>query len=167
MPKIIDQNFILGDILFEWDIPEYEENNRPKSWLIFMLVIAFSLILYAIFTNNYLFSLVIILFSIIIFLQSIQKPIFLPFKITNLGVVLNNRFYKYAELRDFYIIYNPKENLKMLFLETNGLKPKLRIPLIKMEPIEIRKTLENFLEENLDIEEEPLSDFVARKWKLH
>lgn len=167
MPKIINQDSILGDDLFVWDIPEYEENIRPKTWYIFMFVLALFFVSYALFTSNYLFSLIIILFSIIIFLQSIQKPIVVPFKITSLGIVLNNRFYKYSEFKDFYIIYEPKENLKMLFLETNGLKPKLRIPLLEMDPNKIRKTLENFLEENLEIEDEPLTDFVARKWKLH
>jgi hypothetical protein len=70
-------------------------------------------------------------------------------------------------LRDFFIIYNPKEEVKMLFFETTGLKPRLRIPLVDEDPTQIRKTLLNFLEEDLKQEDEPLSDYIARKWKLH
>ncbi|MFA5211414.1 MAG: hypothetical protein WC414_02830 [Patescibacteria group bacterium] len=167
MPEKINNESILGDVLHEWSIPEYNENQRPKSWLIFMLLLAVLLIFYSIFTDNYLFILIITLFSIIIFLQSIQKPIILPFKITRLGISINNKFYKYGELRDFFIIYNPKEEVKMLFFETTGLKPRLRIPLVDEDPTQIRKTLLNFLEEDLKQEDEPLSDFIARKWKLH
>jgi len=167
MPKIIKEDSIIGDVLFKWNISEYEENNRPKSWLVFMLVLAFALVIYSVFTNNFLFSLIIILFSIIVFLQSIQRPIKIPFIITNLGIVINDRFYRYSELREFYIIYNPEEKIKMLFIETQGLSPRIRVPLMDQNPLEVRKELEKFLEENLEKEEEPLTDYIARKWKLH
>jgi len=167
MPKIITEDSIIGDVLFKWNIFEYEENNRPKSWLIFMLILAFALVIYSVFTNNFLFSLIIILFSIIVFLQSIQRPIKIPFIITNLGIIVNNRFYRYSELSEFYIIYEPKEEIKMLFIETQGLKPKIRVPLMDQNPLEVRNKLENFLEENLEKEEEPITDYIARKWKLH
>ena len=108
-----------------------------------------------------------LLFAIIIFLQSHQKPLELPFVITELGVVLNNRFYPYSELENFYIIYNPPE-VKMLFIETlSTLRPALRIPLMDRDPNEVRHTLREFLSEDIEKEEEPFSDMVARRWQIH
>ena len=35
------------------------------------------------------------------------------------------------------------------------------------DPNEVRSTLKEFLDEDLEKEEEPFSDMLARKWQLH
>ncbi len=167
MPKVIDDSTIVGNPLMEWSVAEYDQHERPTAWYVLMTIIGVTLVGYGIFTNNFMFALIIILFAIVIFLQSHQDPIVIPFSITELGVVINNRLYTYSELTDFYIIYNPPE-VKMLFLETkSSLRPRLRIPLMDENPNEVRELLLEFLEENLAKEEEPLSDMVARRWRIH
>ena len=167
MPKVIDNNVIIGDVLHEWSVPEYEQHSRNNAWYILMGVIGVLLVGFALITGNFLFALVIVLFSIIIFLQSHQDPIVIPFKITELGVVINNRFYPYSELIDFYIIHNPPQ-VSSLFVETAGTtRPKLRIALMDMNPNEVRSTLREFLDEDLEKEEEPFSDMLARRWMIH
>jgi hypothetical protein len=118
-------------------------------------------------TGNFLFALIIILFAIILFLQSHQTPPQVPFRITELGVIINNRFYIWSEFKDFYIIYEPPA-VKTLFLVTvSNFRPALRIPLLDKNPIEIRQTLKEFLTEDVEKEEEPLSDRMTRNWRLH
>lgn len=168
MPKKIEENLNVGEILHEWSIPEYEQHERNRAWYIIMGLIATVLITYSLLSSNFLFSLVLILFIIIIFLQSHQDPIIIPFAITDLGVIVNDRFYQYSELTEFYIIYNPEEELKMLYLETAGnFTPRLRVPLMDSDPNEIRITLRSFIEENISKEEEPFSDMIGRKWRIH
>ena len=167
MPRVIDENIQIGPVLHEWSIPEYNQYERNRFWYVLMSIVGAALIIYAVLTGNFLFALIIVLFAIILFLQSHQEPIILPFRITELGVVVNNRFYKYSELNEFYILYNPPE-LKVLFIETNsGTRPDLRVPLMDMNPNEIRMTLQEFLTENLEKEEEPFGDMMARKWMFH
>ncbi|MFA6427777.1 MAG: hypothetical protein WCW16_05070 [Candidatus Magasanikbacteria bacterium] len=167
MPKQISPDIIIGEVLHEWSIPEYEQYQRNKAWYIIMFVLGGSMVLYAILSNNFLFALIIILFAIILFLQSHQQPIVIPFKITEMGVVVNNRFYSYIELDSFYLFYNPPD-VKTLFIETRNVsRPKLRVPLMDMDPNEIRATLKEFLEEDLEKEEEPISDMIGRKWQIH
>ncbi len=167
MPQAIDDNVLIGDILHEWSVPEYEQHVRNTAWFVIMGVLGAIFIIYAVLTGNFLFALILVLFAIIIFLQSHQKPIIIPFKITELGVVVNNRFYNYAELDEFYMIYNPPE-VQMLFIETVGhTRPRLRIPLMDRDPNMVRATLREFLNENLKKEEEPMSDMIGRKWQLH
>lgn len=168
MPKKIEENLNIGEILHEWSIPEYEQHERNRAWYIIMGVVGTILIAYSLLSSNFLFSLVLILFIIIIFLQSHQEPIIIPFRITDLGVIVNDRFYQYSELNEFYIIYNPEEGLKMLYLETAGnFTPRLRVPLMDNDPNEIRITLRSFMEENIGKEEEPFSDMIGRKWRIH
>ncbi|MDD2656106.1 MAG: hypothetical protein PHQ18_00850 [Patescibacteria group bacterium] len=168
MPKKLAENPNVGEILHEWSVPEYDQHERNTAWYVIMGIFGVILLAYSLFTSNFLFSLILVLFIVIIFLQSHQEPIIIPFRITDLGVIINDRFYLYSELSNFYIIYNPEENLKIIYIETLGnFTPKLRVPLMDMDPNEIRITLRSFIDEDLEKEEEPLSDMIGRKWRLH
>lgn len=167
MPQVITDNMLTGNTLHEWEVAEYEQHERGMRWHVIMTILGFLLVGYAIFTQNFLFALIIILFAIIIFLQSHQEPHIIMFKITDLGVILNNRFYSYSEFSDFYVIYNPPE-VKTLFLETeSSFRPRIRVSLLNQDPNEVRFTLRQYLAENVEKEEEPLSDKVARTWRIH
>ncbi|OGH64118.1 MAG: hypothetical protein A2821_02410 [Candidatus Magasanikbacteria bacterium RIFCSPHIGHO2_01_FULL_41_23] len=170
MPQIIGKEgstVLTGQILHTWEVSEYEQHDRPMRWYLIMLVLGLFLVGYGLFTNNFLFALIVILFSIIIFLQSHQIPHRVPFSITDLGVLVNNRFYMYSEFMDFYIIYNPPQ-VKTLFLEPEStFRPRLRVLLGEEDPNEIKFTLRQFLSENVTKEEEPLSDKMAREWMIH
>ncbi len=155
-----------GSVLHTWQVTEYERHDRPTAWYVVMLIVGVFLVGYGLLTNNFLFALIVVLFAIIMFLQSHQEPHQIPFTITDLGVIINNRFYPYSEISDFYIIYNTE--VKILFLEPeSSLRPRIRVSLIDQDPLEIKFTLRQYLMENTSKEEEPFSDRIAREWKLH
>ena len=167
MPKVIDQHTIIGDVLHTWTAPEYETHNRSRAWYALMSIVALLLLGYAVFSGNFLFALVIILAAIILFLQGKQEPLKVTIGITEFGIVISNRFYTYSELETFYIVYNPPF-VKTLFFETKSpARPKLRIPLLEQNPVEIRDTLVPYLKEDIEKEEEPFADMIARQWMLH
>ena len=82
MPKNLNEDVMLGDILHEWTIQEYENHSRGVWWYIIMISLGLVLVVYGVFTANFLFSLIIILFAIIMFLQSHNTPPQINFKIT-------------------------------------------------------------------------------------
>ena len=167
MPKQITPEDLLGDTLYEWTIEEYEQHTRGMLWYVISIGLGLLLVIFAVVSGNFLFALIIVLFGIILFLQSHQAPLQVPFKITELGVVVGNRFYKYNELDDFYIIYKPP-HVKTLFLSTTSItRPLIRIPLLDVNPIDVRHTLIEFLEEDIEKEEEPFSDSFIRNWRFH
>ena len=166
MPKIIDENTILGNPLHEWTIQEYEQFERGSRWYLLMGFIGITSLLYSVLSGNFLFSLVIILFGLIIWLQSHQTPPQLSFVITDLGIVIGKKFHPYSEMESFYIVYRPPE-VKTLFLETKSLvEPSLHIPLLDADPVEVRFTLLEYLPENTEKEDEPISDQLARNLRL-
>lgn len=166
MPEVIQDNTVLGNPLHEWTIQEYEQYERGSRWFWLMGIIGILSLIYALLSGNFLFALVIILFAIILYLQSHQVPPQLPFVITDLGVIVGRRFHAYSELEAFYIVYRPPE-VKMLFLQPkSSLEPMLRIPLLDTDPVEIRFSLLQFLQENVEKEDEPLSDQIARNLRL-
>ncbi|HQF57126.1 MAG TPA: hypothetical protein PK831_01325 [Candidatus Magasanikbacteria bacterium] len=167
MSQIIREDTLIGDILKEWTIQEYEKYNRGILWYIIMGGLGIFFVVYGVVTRDFLFSLIIILFAIILFLQAHQDPKQISFKITELGVVVGNRFYSFSELDSFFIIYNPPD-VKTLFLETKEvLKPMIRVPLLDMNPVDVKNVLRAYLPENFERENEPLSDRAARNWQIH
>ncbi|MBT4153233.1 MAG: hypothetical protein HOE53_01135 [Candidatus Magasanikbacteria bacterium] len=166
MPQPIEDQLEQDDILHEWTTKEYEQPARKTRWFVVMGIISGILIFYGLVKGNFLFSLIIMLFFIVLFLQSHQKPPLVGFAITPIGVVVGNRLYEYAELKQFYIIYQPPQ-VEMLYIETTGIsRPMLRIPLMDQDPIEIRDTLLQFLPENADADSEPGGDKFGRDWLL-
>lgn len=167
MPKPLSQQPQTGAVLHEWAVREYEEHPRSPYWYIVMIILGILLVAYGFFTGNFLFALIIILAGIIVFLQSYEEPIQIPFRITELGIIISNRFYSYSEFEHFAIVYHPPE-VKTLYLDTKSFsKPLIRIPLQDQNPVAIRHTLQEFLLEDLEREEEPLSDRIARNWGIH
>lgn len=167
MPKVVTDIESAGAVLHEWTVTEYERHNRGTSWYVVMGSAGLLLVLYGVIAGNFLLSLIIILTGIILFLQSHQEPMQIPFRITETGVMLNDRLYPYSELDEFYLVYQPPE-VKTLFIHPRSpWRPVLRIPLLDENPIDIRHTLQEFLTENTEKEEEPVSDTFARRWQIH
>lgn len=167
MPQQMARTTVAGDILHQWTIQEYEQYTRKLSWFVLMGIVGSVLIILALWRGNFLFLVIIILFGIILFLQSEQRPPQIPFKITDIGIIIGSRLYAYDELENFYIIYQPPV-VKSLYFETKApYRPRIHIPLLDQNPLEIRESLLQFLPEDLEQEQEPLSERMARDLQIH
>ena len=168
MPKdLTKENVNAGKIIYEWTVREYEQYERGRGWYIMMGVASLALLIYAVVTANYLFSLVIMLFGIILIMHELQEPQEVYFGITESGIILGKKYYRYSELGNFWIVYNPPEVKNLYFSINNVLKHRLQVPLLDYDPRAIRDYLNQYLTEDLDQEEEPLSDRLARLLKIH
>lgn len=156
-----------GNIVFQWEVKEYETYKRGRRWYIVMGGAALLLIAYAIFTANYLFALLLVLFILIIAVGQMREPLSVPFAITETGIIIGDRFYRFAELTNFWIYYNPPEVKSLYFGFDNLIKHRLHIPLYDYDPRPIHDYLSKFLEEDLEQEEEPFSDRLGRMFMLH
>lgn len=167
MPKALTSQTYTGDLLFEWNVNEYEHYDRPKQWYVVVGTIAVALVLFGIFTNNFLFTLIILLAGIIVYLQSAQPPITVPVAIAERGVILGRRFYSYDEFTEFYIVFIP-DQVKTLYFETkSALQPRVQIDIEAVDAVSLRKVLLQYLEENFEKEEEPMSEQMRKMWRIH
>ncbi len=165
MPQKLTPQTLTGDTLFQWVVGEYESHVRGTLWHVLIISVGMLLVIYALATDNFLFAIIIILSAIILFLQSAAEPTKVPIAITELGLVIGNRFYEYSEFRAFYMIYN--QETQTLFFDTKAaFRPDLRVPMGEQDPVEIREELQAVLQEDLE-KEEPLGDRAARNWKIH
>jgi len=105
------------------------------------------------------------MFTLIIFLHSTKKPDKVSLAITEDGLEVGNNFYLYKEIKKFWIIYEPPD-VKNLYFDFKGLRPTLIIPLENKNPVQIRKILLDYLDEDLEKEDESLSEYLGRKLKI-
>ncbi len=152
---------------FNWEINEKNKHKRDKKWYIIASIITISLIVYALITKNFFFALIIIISSALIIFFDNEEDRILAIKIKYDGVGIGNNFFEFEGMRNFYIIYRPKEEIKKIYFEfKNPLKNRLSIQLNEQNPVEIREFILKYLEEDLEKEHEPLSEGLAKIFRL-
>ncbi|EKD43029.1 MAG: hypothetical protein ACD_72C00496G0003 [uncultured bacterium] len=167
MPKnILKEEVNIGDVQYEWTVKEYEQHERNQRWYWVMGGIGIALAIYGVLAANYLFALITVLFGIILFMQDMVAPMDVYFAITNTGVVIGKKYYRYSELSSFWIIYNPPFTKNLYFGQDNILNHRIQVPLYDYDPMPIREYLALYMEEDLDQEEEPLSERMGRILKI-
>jgi hypothetical protein len=157
----------IGGVVFDWEVNEYEKHERNKRWYVITAIVGIALLLYSVISGNYLFALVVVLFGIVLFLQDMQQPMQVSFAVTETGIVVGSTYYPFKEITNYWIIYNPPEVKNIYFTTNSILKHRLQVPLLDIDPRPVREYLNQFLIEDLDQEEEPLSDRLGRMFKLH
>jgi len=156
-----------GDEIISWQVPEYEKHERNKSWYIFAGIIGLLFLVYAIYTKNFLFAVIIIVVALIIILHDSREPDLIKTSITDEGIIVGRKFYDYDEIKNFSIVYKPKKKVKNLYFEfKNVIRQRLSIPLDDINPLSIRETLLKYLPEDLDRTDQPLSEGLAKMFKL-
>ncbi len=155
-----------GQILLSWKFPEYTQHQRSTLWYMVVGLVFVFVFIYSFLTANFLFVVFLILFGLIIFLHFKRIPMEVDFKIFEDGLMLGLNFYEWSEIKDFRLVYRPPETKRIYFDLKNALASEISAPLEEQDPIEIRKILKNYLEEDLDRPEETLIDSLNRWLKI-
>lgn len=156
-----------GKEVMGWPVPEYEKHERSTGWYVIAGVVAIALLIYCFFTANFLFAVIIIVSALVIILHHGREPERVKFSITDEGIVIGRKFYDYDEIKDFAIVYKPRIDVKRLYFEfKNALKHRLSIPLENMNPLAVREILLKYLKEDLERTDQPLSEGLAKLFKL-
>lgn len=154
------------EIFFSWYFPEFEKYERGRTWYIIIGVVTSALVLYNIFTYNFLFIVIIILVAFILILYHLKDVENIQFKIVDTGIVVHETFTPWKEIETFYIIYNPPEVKNLYFTFRKFSRPMLIVPIQKENPVKIRHFIRKFVPEDIEKEEEPLSHTLGREMKL-
>jgi hypothetical protein len=145
-----------------WQFSEHEPKNRHWRWYTIAGAIGLALIVWGMLSDNFMFSLIIILAAFIIYSLDHMEPLAVKVSLQRDGLRVNDRFYPYSKFRSFYIIYKPDLGVKNLYMEFSGASPRFSIPLGKMNPVLVRNHLNKYLEEDLNKIDQPLSEGLAK-----
>ena len=160
-------NADFSEIHEEWLVPEFEKHSRPRSWYIAASAGAIVMMLFAFFTANFLFAIIIIVTALIIILHDGQEPRLVRVKITDNGIAVGRDFYEYDAIKDFSVIHKPKYGIKNLYLNfKNIMRHRLSIPLDGIKPLQIRNILLQYLPEDLERTDPPISESISRFLKI-
>jgi hypothetical protein len=152
--------------LLSWEFPEYETAERSPLWYMIAVPVAIGLLIWAILSANYLFTVIILFSSILLLRQHRSQPERLTFSITDKGIDVHGRhFFPFADIRAFWIL-NDELVKKVYFEFKTMLRPRLTIPLEGTDPEKVRALLAPHVTEDKEREEEPTTDAVARALKL-
>ncbi|NQU83795.1 MAG: hypothetical protein HQ536_03725 [Parcubacteria group bacterium] len=154
-----------GKVLFFWDIHDFDKYEKTILWYVIAGILGIITLAYSIWTMNFLFAVIILMFAVIILLHDLRVPNLIKCSITETGIVFGSNLYKYSEFENFWILYEPPE-IKNLYFEFKGIKPRISIPLEKQDPNKIREILGKYLEEDLDKEGEPVTEYIGRILKI-
>jgi len=153
--------------IISWEIPEYKKHDRSKNWYILSGIVAVVFLLYALFYQNFLFAIFIVIVSIVLILNDGKEPMRVKVAITDNGVKIGKNFYEFDEFKNFSIVYKPDQNIKNLYFEfDNYIKQRLSLNLEDVNPIKIKELLSPILKEDTDRKDPPLSEKLADLFKL-
>ena len=160
-----------GKRLMSWGIPEIDHYERSRRWYIVAGVIAVALVVFALFIGdggraNPLFALIIILGAVIVFARHMIGVEMVDFAIHEDGIALGRQFFPYREMTNFYIIYQPPTVKRLYIMFRSVSQPRISVPLNDVNPVKVREALLDYLDEDLEKEQEALTDSLSRTLKL-
>ena len=153
-------------ILANWVFPEYATPERKRGWYVWAIIIFVFLLAYSILTANFLFGLIVIIVAIILIVHQQKQTLDIKFFISPRGISINDRFYEFKDLKNFWLVYEPPAIKNLYFKPKSNMRPTLIIPLQNENPVKIRKILKEYLDEDLDKENEGLTEALERVLKI-
>ncbi|MCE9586158.1 hypothetical protein K8R04_02470 [Candidatus Uhrbacteria bacterium] len=165
-PTEVETAMIGSQDRFVWEMPAFYRHERGKTWYFGLAVLSVLLIAYAVWTANFLFAFIIFLAAIILLLVGSQEPRHVLVQIGDNGIVVDGKLHLYQDIGSFGIVYQPPI-AKVLYVEPKStLSQRMRLELMDQDPVELRSHLRQYLQEDLDLQGEHLSDIVGRLLRI-
>ena len=156
-----------------WEFAEYPTHEHSALWYAVAGAGAAAMFVWAAFSQNYLFGLIIVLGVFILFLHDARSPQPMRVSITQEGLELgfrdesaSRRLIRWRDLQSFWMVYEPPD-VKSLYIHYKRFwSPHLMIPLEGEDPAKIRRTLKKYLDEDTARQHEPVADVLRRVLRL-
>ena len=142
-----------------WQQHEHVHKEKTIDWFWIVGIVAIGSVILSIFFNNFLFAVIIILFTAISFILVTREPRLLTFEISRKGVRAGNTLYPYSLLESFWVEDTEFDD-KILFRTKKPMSPLIIIPFdsTKTNPEVIRDYLLDYIDE--EELQEPLHQII-------
>lgn len=146
-----------------WQNYEHVHIEKSVDWFWIMGIIAFGAVVLSLFYKNFLFAIIIILFTIVSFLLANKPPRLLVFEISRKGVRAGNVLYPYSILESFWV-EDTEYHDKILLKTKKPLSPLIVIPFdsTQIDPEYIRDYLLDYIDE--EELEEPFHQIIMERF---
>jgi hypothetical protein len=160
------QNSKLQNTRFSWRFDEFERHERGTLWYALAGIVVAGFLIYAYVTENYLFGLLTLITTVIIFTHNIHNPQEIECEIDTSGIRVGNKKYPYHAIDCFSIIENDDGKDVLYVQEKAGFRSQLPILIVDQDIEQLRRFLRIHAEEDMEHKYEPLWDSLSRFLKL-
>jgi hypothetical protein len=137
----------MKDLHLEWYAPEYEHRPKGVLWYWGSMIIALAVLALAIWQENYLFAIIVIIAEILVIVWANREPRTIHFNFTENGLVIDKRHdYRWEKLIGFGITDDLNEDTPKLYLFR---KEHFHTPIVIALPRSKRETIEFFIDTKL------------------
>jgi hypothetical protein len=132
-----------------WEALDHIETDKSDDWFWVIGIIAVGGAILAIYFNNVLFALLILIGTFSLFLQSGAKARMESFELNRKGLVIGKRLYPYSTLESYYVVDEDGwDRDRILFKSTKTFMPLIVVPLGEdSDPEEVSEFLIQYLNE--------------------
>ncbi|MBN1585505.1 hypothetical protein JW899_04025 [Candidatus Uhrbacteria bacterium] len=152
--------------IISWEYLDRPNYSRGPVWHAVMVIVGISLLTYAVYSANFLFALIVIMFGLVIYVTSTVRPRPSRFSVTEDGIAIGDDFYRFREVDRFWFFYEPPVKSLYIHLKDGGFSSRIRVDLEDQDPNSVRNVLGQFVREDLKEIDEPISDTVSRILKI-
>ncbi len=165
MDETLQQSSRDDEILYTFQLPEYVKYTRGVWWYIIAGMLVGGCLMYALYTKNFLFGVIVVLLGFILILRDLHTPKVFTLHFTPDGVKWKDMLLPYRDFNSFWIVYDPPE-VKKLYLLKKGITGTMIIPFGEQDPVAVRTWLRTKIKENIAQREETLVELLGRVLKL-
>lgn len=153
-PQVADR------VLFEWSAPSFIKNERGLGWYLLAALIVLGIIGYSAWQRDwFVIGIVIVVTGILFWYLHAIIPHDVTYKLTPMGIFIDERFSPFAEMHSFWLVYNEKvKNLYLVFRKKY--LPALVINVEKVDPLILKGYLLKKLPEQEDRGENLIDCFI-------
>jgi hypothetical protein len=126
---------ISNKVVLNWEAPSFQKNERTMKWYLGAGLLIAALIGYSAWQRDWFIIIITIIVSAVSFwyLHTIH-PTNIKYRITPIGIYLDERFYPFSEMHSFWMVYN--ESVKNIYIAfRKKYLPTLTINVENVDPI--------------------------------
>ncbi len=131
---------------FKWNTLEYKEKKRSTDWYWAVGIITIAIIVIAIFLQNFLFAVLILISVATLMIFVVREPKVMECTVNERGIILDTYLHPYSELESFWITHNDSEP-KLILKSKRQILPLTVIEIETVDPSELRVYILNFITE--------------------
>lgn len=150
-----------GDEILSWVGVDHSSREKTPEWYWVLAIFVFAFVSIGVVFSNFILSLLAITSGAALALIGSRPPFEVHAAITNEGVVVGGKLYRFEDLQSFWVFYEPPYHKELSLRSKHTFSSHVRVPLGDMNPALVHETLMPFLKEVR--EEESLVDIIARR----
>lgn len=153
-----------GAKIISWKFADKTNQDKKKVWFMFFGIISLLFILFSLIYADYMFAILILFLVVIYFIMNNHESREIEVIITNLGVVIDNIFTPFSDMRSFWVVILENNFTKIYFSFRKRMK-LIYVPIETENINTVKNTLKYYIPEEKG-KKEPLSDTIIRKLSL-